>query len=195
MSNDLYKIIAKTLSISESDVSDESGPETIESWDSFNGLVLVDELDRVEHRSGEAPDPVGCDQRQVAGGSEDGCGHVPPLGTGRRPHLLDHGVGLIQRRHHQTAHLIDLVRIHLTGQQAVLNVGPGFDLVVLHDRRIRRIEHLVVLQEAVEQLLLFGRHLRVIHDWLRVLVVAPSMAVNQTAFCSAARKRQPGSTR
>ena len=45
MSNDLYKIIAKTLSISESDVSDESGPETIESWDSFNGLVLVDELE------------------------------------------------------------------------------------------------------------------------------------------------------
>ena len=45
MSNDLYKIIAKTLSISESDVSDESRPETIESWDSFNGLVLVDELE------------------------------------------------------------------------------------------------------------------------------------------------------
>ena len=30
MSNDLYKIIAKALSISDSDVSDESGPETIE---------------------------------------------------------------------------------------------------------------------------------------------------------------------
>jgi acyl carrier protein len=45
MSNDLYKIIAKTFSISESDVNDESGPKTIESWDSFNGLVLVDELE------------------------------------------------------------------------------------------------------------------------------------------------------
>ena len=45
MSNDLYKIIAKVFSISESDVSDESGPETTESWDSFNGLVLVDELE------------------------------------------------------------------------------------------------------------------------------------------------------
>ena len=45
MSNDLYKIIAKVLSISDSDVSDESGPETIESWDSINGLVLVDELE------------------------------------------------------------------------------------------------------------------------------------------------------
>ena len=45
MSNDLYKIIAKVLSISESGINDESGPENIESWDSFNGLVLVDELE------------------------------------------------------------------------------------------------------------------------------------------------------
>ena len=45
MLNDLYKIIAKVFSISESDVNDESGPKTIESWDSFNGLVLVDELE------------------------------------------------------------------------------------------------------------------------------------------------------
>jgi acyl carrier protein len=33
------------FSISESEISDESGPENIESWDSFNGLVLVDELE------------------------------------------------------------------------------------------------------------------------------------------------------
>ena len=45
MSNDFYKIIAKVLSISESGINDESGPENIESWDSFNGLVLVDELE------------------------------------------------------------------------------------------------------------------------------------------------------
>ena len=45
MSNDLYKIIAKVFSISESEINDESGPENIESWDSFNGLVLVDELE------------------------------------------------------------------------------------------------------------------------------------------------------
>ena len=45
MSNDLYKIIAKILSISESGISDESSPENIESWDSFNGLMLVDELE------------------------------------------------------------------------------------------------------------------------------------------------------
>tara|TARA_Y100000310_G_scaffold95039_1_gene92892 strand:- start:239 stop:484 length:246 start_codon:yes stop_codon:yes gene_type:complete len=45
MSNDLYKIIAKAFSISESEVSDVSGPENIDAWDSFNGLVLVDELE------------------------------------------------------------------------------------------------------------------------------------------------------
>ena len=45
MSNDLYKIITRVFSISESEISDESGPKTIESWDSFNGLVLVDELE------------------------------------------------------------------------------------------------------------------------------------------------------
>ena len=28
-----------------SEINDESSPETIESWDSFNGLILVDELE------------------------------------------------------------------------------------------------------------------------------------------------------
>ena len=45
MSNDLYKIIAKVFSISESEINDESSHENIESWDSFNVLVLVDELE------------------------------------------------------------------------------------------------------------------------------------------------------
>ena len=45
MSNELYKIIAKVFSISESEISGESSPENIESWDSFNGLVIVDELE------------------------------------------------------------------------------------------------------------------------------------------------------
>jgi len=45
MANDVHKIIAKVFSISESEVTDQSGPENIESWDSFNGLVLVDELE------------------------------------------------------------------------------------------------------------------------------------------------------
>ena len=45
MENDVNVIIAKVFSIPESEVNDQSGPENIESWDSFNGLVLVDELE------------------------------------------------------------------------------------------------------------------------------------------------------
>ena len=45
MSEKLYNIISKVFSIPVSEISDESSPETIESWDSFNGLILVDELE------------------------------------------------------------------------------------------------------------------------------------------------------
>ena len=45
MIDDVYDIVAKVFSISESQVNDESSPENIESWDSFYGLVLVDELE------------------------------------------------------------------------------------------------------------------------------------------------------
>ena len=45
MTDEVYSILAKVFSISESEINDESGPENIESWDSFNGLVLVDELE------------------------------------------------------------------------------------------------------------------------------------------------------
>jgi len=45
MTDEVYSILAKVFSISESEINDESGPENIESWDSFNGLVLVDDLE------------------------------------------------------------------------------------------------------------------------------------------------------
>ena len=45
MENDVNTIVAKVFSISESEINDQSGPENIESWDSFNGLILVDELE------------------------------------------------------------------------------------------------------------------------------------------------------
>ncbi len=45
MEKDVNVIIAKVFSIPESEVNDQSGPENIESWDSFNGLILVDELE------------------------------------------------------------------------------------------------------------------------------------------------------
>tara|TARA_B100000676_G_C17995295_1_gene797417 strand:- start:1100 stop:1339 length:240 start_codon:yes stop_codon:yes gene_type:complete len=45
MTDKVYSIISKVFSVSESEVNEKSGPENIESWDSFNGLVLVDELE------------------------------------------------------------------------------------------------------------------------------------------------------
>ena len=45
MSEKLYNIISKVFSVPISEINDESSPKTIESWDSFNGLILVDELE------------------------------------------------------------------------------------------------------------------------------------------------------
>ena len=45
MSEKLYKVIAKILNVPISEINDESSPETIENWDSFNSLVLADELE------------------------------------------------------------------------------------------------------------------------------------------------------
>ena len=45
MSQKLYSIISQVFSISISQINDESSPQTIENWDSFNGLVLVDKLE------------------------------------------------------------------------------------------------------------------------------------------------------
>ena len=45
MTDEVHSILAKVFSIPESEINDQSGPENIESWDSFNGLVLVDDLE------------------------------------------------------------------------------------------------------------------------------------------------------
>ena len=45
MLNKLYSIISKVMDVPESEINDQSSPENIESWDSFHGLVLVDELE------------------------------------------------------------------------------------------------------------------------------------------------------
>lgn len=45
MQSKLYGIIGKVMSISSSEVNDQSGPETIEKWDSFNGYLLIDEIE------------------------------------------------------------------------------------------------------------------------------------------------------
>jgi acyl carrier protein len=45
MSEKLYKIISEVMKIDIKIISDELGPETIENWTSFNGYVLLSELE------------------------------------------------------------------------------------------------------------------------------------------------------
>ena len=45
MSKRLYSIISNVMDIPISEINDESSPESIESWDSFNSYVLLDELE------------------------------------------------------------------------------------------------------------------------------------------------------
>jgi len=45
MTSKLFGIISQTLNMSVSEITDESGPETIENWDSFNLYVLLDEIE------------------------------------------------------------------------------------------------------------------------------------------------------
>ena len=45
MSEKLYGIIAKVMDISINEINDDSSPETIPSWDSFNSYILLDELE------------------------------------------------------------------------------------------------------------------------------------------------------
>ena len=44
-SNKLYDIVTRVMGITSSEINDLSGPETIEKWDSFNGYVLLDEIE------------------------------------------------------------------------------------------------------------------------------------------------------
>lgn len=45
MSEKLYQVIARILNVDVTEINDESSPETIETWDSFNSLMLADELE------------------------------------------------------------------------------------------------------------------------------------------------------
>lgn len=47
MSEKLYGLIAKVMNISLNTINDESGPESISSWTSFKGYVLLYELETV----------------------------------------------------------------------------------------------------------------------------------------------------
>jgi acyl carrier protein len=45
MTSNLYEIVSNVFNVPVSQVSDESGEETIEGWDSFNVYVLLDEIE------------------------------------------------------------------------------------------------------------------------------------------------------
>ena len=45
MSQQLYSLIAKIMNVPVSQVNDESGPRSIDSWTSFKGYVLLYELE------------------------------------------------------------------------------------------------------------------------------------------------------
>ena len=45
MSKKLFNIISRVMEIESSELTDESGPEDVENWDSYNGLLLVDEIE------------------------------------------------------------------------------------------------------------------------------------------------------
>jgi len=45
MSNNLLDIVANVMEVQVTQIDDESGPETIENWDSFRGLILFEELE------------------------------------------------------------------------------------------------------------------------------------------------------
>jgi len=45
MSEKLYKIISKVMNTNIEELNDESSPSSISNWTSFNGYVLLDELE------------------------------------------------------------------------------------------------------------------------------------------------------
>ena len=44
MSKKLYILIGRIMDVPTTDLNDNSSPETIPSWDSFNSYLLLDEL-------------------------------------------------------------------------------------------------------------------------------------------------------
>lgn len=41
----LNAILSKVLGIEENEINNETSPDSVDSWDSFNGLILVSELE------------------------------------------------------------------------------------------------------------------------------------------------------
>lgn len=45
MPSNLLDIVANVMEVQVSQIDEDSGPETIENWDSFRGLILFEELE------------------------------------------------------------------------------------------------------------------------------------------------------
>jgi Acyl carrier protein len=45
MSEKLYKIISRVFNVDYNKINDETSPENLEEWDSFNFYVLLDEIE------------------------------------------------------------------------------------------------------------------------------------------------------
>ena len=46
MSEKLYRIVSKVFNVDNSKINDETSPENLEEWDSFNFYVLLDEIEK-----------------------------------------------------------------------------------------------------------------------------------------------------
>jgi|TARA_B110000014_G_scaffold178652_1_gene128239 acyl carrier protein len=49
MSEKLYKIISRVFNVDSNKINDETSPENLEEWDSFNFYVLLDEIENEFH--------------------------------------------------------------------------------------------------------------------------------------------------
>ena len=45
MNDRLYKIVSKVFGVDVSKINDDTNPENLEEWDSFNFYVLLDEIE------------------------------------------------------------------------------------------------------------------------------------------------------
>ena len=45
MTKILFEIVSRVMNTPIEKISDSSGPDSIPDWDSFNGLILVDEIE------------------------------------------------------------------------------------------------------------------------------------------------------
>ena len=45
MSNRLYSIVSKVMDVPESEINDQTSPETVKAWDSLNLYMLIEDIE------------------------------------------------------------------------------------------------------------------------------------------------------